>query len=156
MDNQPSPIERIEANAQFVVDLAHSQFNLELAHDRDAVVWLDDYIEAQHQQGDHALHDQLADVLGSFLGQCIVRTHGGHWHETDGQWAIVFSPDNAAYPMEKVRKHLAHGRAEGEAVLSFFDAIPALFGQDASSDKTTPCPMKEWCWTGAMRRLFHR
>src|SRR5690554_2770715 len=131
-----SPIQQVEANAQLVLDMARDQFALALACDRDGVVWLNQYIEQQHQQGDPNLHDQLVSVLGSFLGQCVVQTHGGSWQKTDGQWAVVFSPGHAVYPFEKVRKHLAYGQANGDAVLPFFDAIPALFGLENAAGQS--------------------
>lgn len=146
-----SPIQQVEANAQLVLDMARDQFALAIACDRDGVVWLNQYIEQQHQQGDPNLHDQLVSVLGSFLGQCVVQTHGGSWQKTDGQWAVVFSPGHAVYPFEKVRKHLAYGQANGDAVLPFFDAIPALFGLENAANQS-----QAHGWISRIRHLLIR
>lgn len=150
MNDALSPLQCIEANVQLVLDMTRDQFGLTLACDRAGVAWLDQYIEHQHQQGDPNLHEQLTSVLGSFLGQCVVQTHGGSWQETDGQWSVVFSPGNAVYPFEKVRKHLAHGQAGGDGVLQFFDAIPALFGAQAADPPRT-CGWSRW-----VKRLLTR
>ncbi len=150
MSDAPSPLQRIEANVQLVLATARDQFGLTLACDRDGAAWLHRYIEQQHQQGDPNLHGQLASVLGSFLGQCVIQSHGGSWQETEGQWAVVFSPGNAVYPFEKTRKHLTHGQANGDGVLPFFDAIPALF-----LPQTTD-PSRAFGWRRWIKRLSMR
>lgn len=118
-------VERIRANAELVASVAAKQLGKGVGYDEAGVRWLDGYIQRQHEQGDRANQDGLVNTLGSFLGECIVRTFGGEWAEVDGSWCVRFDDRNAAYPFAKVAKHLEHGAED--SVLSFFTAIPVLF-----------------------------
>ena len=59
--------------------------------------------------------------MGSFLGECIVRSHGGEWIEKPGEWLVqvkrVYTVSVNVFG--KVEKQLA--AIEGESVLSLFD-----------------------------------
>jgi hypothetical protein len=123
-DDMPM-VERIRANAELVVSVATQQLGQAVGYDEAGVRWLDGYIQRQHEQGNPDIRGGLVSTLGSFLGECIVRSFGGEWAEVDGSWCVRFDDHNAAYPFAKVGKQLEHG-AEG-SVLSFFTAIPVLF-----------------------------
>jgi hypothetical protein len=118
-------VERIRANAELVVSVAAKQLGEAVGYDEAGVRWLDGYIQRQHEQGDPANRDGLVSTLGSFLGECIVRTFGGEWAEVDGSWCVRFDDRNAAFPFAKVAKHLEHGAED--SVLSFFTVIPVVF-----------------------------
>src|SRR5262245_56819965 len=125
MADDLSMVERIRANAELVVSVAAKQLGEAVSYDEVGVRWLDGYIKRQHEQGDPANRDGLVSTLGSFLGECIVRTFGGEWAEVDGSWCVRFDDRNAAYPFAKVAKHLEQGAEE--SVLSFFTIIPVVF-----------------------------
>ncbi len=118
-------VERIRANAELVVSLATQQLGETVGYDEAGVRWLDGYIQRQHEQGSPANRAGLVSTLGSFLGECIVRSFGGEWAEVDGAWCVRFDDRNATYPFAKVGKQLEHGAED--SVLSFFAAIPVLF-----------------------------
>lgn len=118
-------VERIRANAELVVSVARKQLGKEIGYDGAGVRWLDGYIQSRHEQGDPAERDGLVNTLGSFLGECIIRSFGGAWGELDGSWCVRFDERNAAFPFAKVRKQLENGRVD--SVFSFFTAIPAVF-----------------------------
>ena len=67
----------------------------------------------------------MVSVLGSYLGECIVRCYGGHWAKGEDGWYVEFDRKNTAYPFAKVRKQFANGKGDG--VHSFFTLIPILF-----------------------------
>lgn len=132
-DNIP---ERIRANAELVISLDAQQLAQTISYDEAGVLWLDGYIQRQHEEGAVANRDELTDTLGSFLGECIVQSFGGKWAEVDGPGCVRFDDRNAAYPFAKVAKHLEHGREE--SVLSFFRAVPALFQREPGSRSPKP------------------
>lgn len=125
MASEMSMVDRIRANAEQVVSAATAEVGEPVGYDEDGVRWLDEFIQDQHEQGDPADRRALVNNLGSYLGECIVRSFGGEWAEVDGSWCVRFDDRNAAYPFAKVRKHLENGA--GESVLSFFTLIPVVF-----------------------------
>ena len=118
-------VDRIRANAELVVSVARDQLGEEVGYDEAGVRWLDEYIQLQHEQGNPANRDGLVSTLGSYLGECIIRSFGGAWAEVDGAWCVRFDDHNAAYPFAKVSKQLEHGA--GDSLLSFFIIIPVVF-----------------------------
>lgn len=126
MANDDLPmVDRIRANAELVVSVAARELGESVGYDEAGVRWLDGYIQRQHEQGDPTIRDGLVSTLGSFLGECIVRSFGGAWAEIDGSWCVRFDDGNAAFPFGKVDKHLEHGAED--SVLSFFTVIPVVF-----------------------------
>ncbi|WP_165228160.1 hypothetical protein [Aquisphaera insulae] len=121
---ESAAIDAIRSNAALVRSVARDQLGEELAYDEQAVRWLDGYIQRQHQSGDRADRDALVSTLGSFLGECLVHSFGGHWAIIDGSWGIRFDEKNAAFPFAKVAKQLENGSAD--SVLSFFTVIPIV------------------------------
>ncbi|WP_020474751.1 hypothetical protein [Zavarzinella formosa] len=126
--------DRIRENAELVVSVARKQLAVDVGYDEAGVRWLDGYIQRQHEQGDPANRDGLTNTLGSYLGECIVRSFGGVWAEVDESWGVRFDDRNAAFPFAKVGKQLEHGA--GDSVLSFFTAIPVLFPEVTRRAKT--------------------
>jgi protein-S-isoprenylcysteine O-methyltransferase Ste14 len=124
-------VDRIRSNAELVVRVAREELRQEIGYDEAGVRWLDGYVQRQHEQGDAARRPGLVDTLGAFLGECIVRTHGGAWARADGAWCVRFDEANAAFPFAKVAKQLESGA--GDSVLSFFTAIPTLFPHATSA-----------------------
>ncbi len=118
-------VDRIRANAELVVSVARDQLGEKVWYDEAGVRWLDGYIQRQHEQGNPANRDGLVSTLGSYLGECIIRSFGGAWVEVDGSWCVRFDDRNAAYPFAKVGKQLENG--DGDSVLSFFTIIPVVF-----------------------------
>ncbi len=110
--------EHLRSNAELVIAFARDQFGQGLAYDEQAIRWLDGYIQRQHEAGDPNDRDSLVSTLGSFLGECIIRSFGGKWAMVDGSWCVQFDEKNAAFPFAKVAKQLENG--SGDSVLSFF------------------------------------
>lgn len=93
-------IDAIWANAnltgQQLAPLAGGEFGF----DEKSVRWLDGYIERLRLSGGFGElvdKNRLISVFGSFLGECIVRCHGGAWAERDGHWCVAFDERNCAY-----------------------------------------------------------
>lgn len=148
----------IEANARLVCRTAAEELDAEIGFDRAGVQWLDGFIQRQHNQGPgQSENGGLADVLGCYLGQCIIATYGGSWRETATGLGVSFDPKHVvAYPLAKVRKHLQAGASD--SVLSMFDVIPLLLDQAddgvfaaAPGSKAVAVPAKSADW---LSRLF--
>ncbi|HKF20297.1 MAG TPA: hypothetical protein VKE93_01935 [Candidatus Angelobacter sp.] len=119
--------EAIHANARLVIDQLGplSELGERFGYNRESVEWVEGFIERQRVRPDVRAADKarMVQVLGSFLGECIVHTYGGEWRERDGSWGVFFDPSNAAFPFSKVGKQFDNGAESGDSILSFFDAV---------------------------------
>jgi hypothetical protein len=99
-----------------------------LRYDKKSVEYLDDYIrrgrsyfktKADGPRG-------LLNTIGSFLGECIIANHGGHWKQDEsGNWGVYFDDKNAVFPFVKVQKALAPD-GEFDSIASFYDLSKML------------------------------
>jgi hypothetical protein len=120
--------ERIKHNAQLVVKEMGQLSGFDFGYDARSVAWLDGYIERQRIREDMTpeLMDSLTNILGSYLGECVIACYGGNWQiEPDGQLRVSFNEDNAVYPLAKVQKQFQNGAED--SIKSFFAVIPVLF-----------------------------
>ncbi len=120
-------VDGIRENARLVASAASDQLGAEVAYDETAVRWLDAFIQKEHEDGNPENRPGLVNTLGSFLGECVIRTYGGDWAQLDGDWAIRFDERNVVFPFRKVEKHLGNGGSD--SVLSFFTLIPTVFSR---------------------------
>jgi hypothetical protein len=127
MTDESEVLAAIRKNAELVISVAQSELGKAIAYDEAGVEWLDGFIQRQHEQGNSQTRNGLVQTLGSYLGECIVRTFGGEWTIVDDTWAIRFDDQNAAFPFAKVAKQLENG--VDDSVLSFFRTIPIVFRQ---------------------------
>lgn len=97
--------------------------NLNLtAFDEAAVRALSEFIERERRNVATPEQAGVVQALGCFLGECILRSFGGHWHR-DGAGRVGVrlpgSPDGALLnPFEAVEGQLL--RRRGPAVLELF------------------------------------
>ncbi len=132
-------LEKIRANAALAVRELAPLNNGAFGFDAASVRWLDEYLEGLRTRGqleDRAICEKLVAVLGSYLGECIVRCHGGAWTEQQGHWCVRFGAGNCAFPFAKVAKRITNGRED--SLGSFFDAIPALFARPPAGRPAQP------------------
>lgn len=120
-----SILDQIRSNAELVVSTFSQTSDVALSFDETGVEWVNGYIERNRSSLDPAQIDGLVNTLGSFLGECIVREHGGQWAEADGQYGVQFDQHNWAFPFNKIRKHIENGAED--SILSYFTIIPAVF-----------------------------
>ena len=125
MDSTPSVPDQLRHNAALVLSTARNDLDQDIGYDEAGVRWLDGYVQRLHERGDTELNAKLVSNLGSFLGECIIRSYGGVWAEIDGQWGVQFDERNAVYPFNKVSKQLESG--SDDSVLSLFTMIPVVF-----------------------------
>jgi hypothetical protein len=123
-------IEHIQANARITIEQLRSISGIDFGYNIESVEWLEGYIERLRLAGEFqngAKKEKLISVLGSFLGECIVRCYGGSWvwAEQAGTWSVCFGKDNHAFPFAKVTKQIENGIED--SIGSFFRAIPVIF-----------------------------
>jgi hypothetical protein len=121
MDDQ---IELIKKNANLVIEQFGPLTEIDFGLNRDSVEWVEGFIERQRAREDFDLNnsDRLIDVLGSFLGECIIANAGGEWRVSETHGLGVGFPDgNFCYPFNKVSKMFRYGLAGGDSILSFYD-----------------------------------
>jgi hypothetical protein len=122
----PTP-EAILANARLVIDQLGplSGLGSRFGYNRDSVEWVEAFIERQRVRPEFKAEAQarMVQVLGSFLGECIIQTYGGEWREQKGTWGIFFDSSSAAFPFAKVAKQFEDGLEGGDSILSFFELI---------------------------------
>jgi len=115
-------LEAIKANAALVLK-AFEQQNLD--YNEESIAWLDGYIERNRLNWDEQTGEKLANILGSFLGECIRLNFGGEWQMTEYGPGIAFSDGNAAFPFTKIRKQIQNGSED--SIAGFYKSIPILF-----------------------------
>jgi hypothetical protein len=98
-----------------------AQFGL----NRESVEWVEGYIERQRAQPgyDAKIVSGLVNVLGSFLGECVIAATGGSWQWSEEMNApgILFGNNTYVFPFVKVGKLFANGLEGGDSILSFYD-----------------------------------
>ena len=119
--------EKIRANAELVITKLGPLSGLGKAfgYNRASVAWVDGFIEQQRVKEDLTPQSvtKLAHVIGSYLGECIVRIHGGQWRQSEGRWGVFYDNGNGVFPFAKVRKQFKNGRDRGDSILGFLDLI---------------------------------
>lgn len=118
----------LKANAEMTIQQLRPLSGIDFGYNGESVAWLEGYLERLRQSGGLDSEDmkhRLTGVFGSFLGECIIRCHGGAWAQRAGGWCVAFDETNAAFPFAKVRKQMDHGREDG--IGSFFATIPLVF-----------------------------
>ncbi len=112
----------IKENAALTIRTLRLCCPIDFGLNAESVVWVEGFIERQRARPDFdgPLADRLTDVLGSFLGECMIAAYGGRWAPIDGRWGVRLPNGSAAFPFTKVRKQLDEGLERGESVASFF------------------------------------
>jgi hypothetical protein len=127
-----NPEEAIRANAQIIVDRFRSlsDLGIRFGYDRDSVTWVEGFIEQERSKPEATAESvaKIVQLLGSYLGECVINKYGGAWRQYDGSWGIFFDNANAVFPFRKVQKQFQNGLKGGDSILSFFDLIgPVIF-----------------------------
>jgi hypothetical protein len=117
--------DRIRANAALVVKTFGENNDVHLDYDADSVAWVDGYIERNRQGWDEQTAENLSNVLGSFLGECIRRNYGGEWTMTENGIGVAVDEKNVVFPLHKAKKQIRNGSED--SIASFYQIIPVIF-----------------------------
>jgi hypothetical protein len=97
-------------------------FDLDLDYSAESVKRLDQLIQEGWPAGPPILIDQVVAGLGSYLGETILRLHGGSWKFTaeDGIYLDVGNTNTKIWPFAKVKKRFLNGEEDS---LGFYYAV---------------------------------
>lgn len=114
----------IRGNAALVVEELGPIAGFDFGFGAESVAWVDGYIDRQRRRlTDPDTTGKLVSVLGSYLGEAIIKAAGGAWdvHERD-EIGVRFDNGDWCFPFSKVAKQFACGDAEGgESILAFYN-----------------------------------
>jgi hypothetical protein len=136
--------EQIKAYAELVIKELRAVSGIDFGYTQESVEWLDGYINRLRDGGmfeNVETKNKLINGFGSFLGECVIRCHGGTWklHES-GAWCVVLENGGMAFPFTKVRKQIEDGPFD--SISSYFRVIPIIF--DEVSEAAPSVPKKPW------------
>lgn len=116
-------LEKIRANADFVVRQLGSMSDIEFGLDQASVGWTEGFLERQRETLPEGDGEGIVNVLGSYLGEAIIAAvPGAAWaDDADGNLGILLPTGDMAFPFAKVGKQLAEGLEAGESILSFYN-----------------------------------
>jgi hypothetical protein len=126
---QPLSTEEVEQLRQAAEDL-RSIFRekqvAELDYDEESLRWLDGFIERQRLRTDVNQWQGSTNLIGAFLGECIIRNIGGQWARYDGMLCVMFDEENVVFSFNKVFKHFENGADKGDSILGLYQVMVAL------------------------------
>jgi hypothetical protein len=70
-------LEMIKANAELAVKTVRAELGADLTYGREGVEWLDSHLNRLRGHLSEAVQAGVVNVMGSYLGECIVHGHGG-------------------------------------------------------------------------------
>lgn len=109
------PRERAETIRRFARNYRHADIDF----DRRGVEWLDGYLTWLREKNADMSDEGRIFALGSFLGECMIATHGGQWLFDDKGWTFLSASDRPFDPFQSVRMHAQLGPTH--SVLRAFD-----------------------------------
>lgn len=98
---------------------------------RQALEWLEGYVARRHDQMTQDERNRLIEMIGAFLGECLIRANGGEWigfvYEGRKQLAVSLDKDFEfkAMPFNKVAKYF-DDPSGGDSFASLFAVTPAM------------------------------
>lgn len=117
-----SRLKKLRSNAELVVtELQKLHESGTFGYDEASVAWIDTYIErAKARWLAEIGPDAIVALVGSYLGEAIIRASDGHWDENDVQGlGIRFPAGDWCFPFSKVAKQLV-GETEGAGAITSF------------------------------------
>jgi hypothetical protein len=102
-------------------------------YSRESIEWVEGFIERQRRRADISAEETeiLLQLIGSYLGECLIYTYGGFWRIQNGEWGVFFNDSNAAFPFSKVRKQFENGIDGGDSILSFFEMTRVMIMKES-------------------------
>jgi len=129
--------EKIRANAELVneqfsapnIDPSEDDYARRFGYNYLSVLRIEQFIEGQRTNPGRTPQatENLVEVLGSWLGECILSIYPGAWRWKDNQLGVFFDDNNAVFPFEKVRKQFEQGVEGGESILDFFRTVNIFY-----------------------------
>jgi hypothetical protein len=124
MSGEKSPQEVRRANAKDFADSVRTEHGVELGFDRAGAEWLDSFIQSRGVALTPATVTGLTQLVGSYLGECIIGHYGGEWTIVDGRGCVRLGENGTADPFWIIAYCLTHRSVY--SVSDLFSAVPAM------------------------------
>jgi hypothetical protein len=115
--------------AHDLIETFGRDLNVTLSYDEASLEYLDGYIGRTRdaiREKSGGKYTGLVNVIGSFLGECIIANFGGQWKQSEnGAWGVYFENNSAAFPFAKVQKAFSED-GQFQSIASFY-RISKLF-----------------------------
>jgi hypothetical protein len=118
--------EKLRSNAEQTRSILLEHTLIELNYDLESVRWLTGYIDRTRIQGDPKNRPGTTNMLGAYLGECLIRNIGGEWASYNNMVCVLFDDGDAVFPFNKVAKQLENGTEGGDSILSLYDSTVTM------------------------------
>ncbi len=91
-----------------------------------SVDWVAGFIERVRQDPSygHKPGEGLINILGAYLGECVICIYGGEWKLNKEQgWGILLKDGKMAFPFTRVQNQFDYGVKGGKSIRGFLDFI---------------------------------
>jgi hypothetical protein len=127
-DIEPPPMpeeqaEKLRQDAEAIRRFAREKMRRELNYDEEGVRWMQEYIEQARLKGEKDKWQGFIDLIGAFLGECMVRNFGGYWVRCDDSAAVWVGGFGIAFPFNKTFKQFEYGTEGGDAILGLYSNV---------------------------------
>ena len=117
-------LKAIQNNVELVKSSMKKELDVELDLDAKSIEWIDGYINRNSEAFEDSTKRNLVSVLGSFLGEAIIKNIGGKWALNNESLGIHLKGKSWAFPFSKVEKQLYDGPED--SIYSFYRVIPKI------------------------------
>jgi len=121
---EPEMLEAIRENVVRLKEIASREMGVSLELAEESIKWIDGYIDRIRDEVDEGTKDTMIDMLGAFLGETIIRNHGGKWEFSDGVLGVRLEGGLFASPFSKVAKQMREGPEH--SIHGFYRATAAM------------------------------
>lgn len=120
-------MDNLQQMAALLVKGAKIHFDVQLEYDKRAINWIEDiYIDflLEKYKDDEDFKIRVVELIGAFLGECIILNYGGSWQKENGHWAVSFGERGKTYPVGKVYKRFVNGPED--SISWYYELIPKI------------------------------
>ncbi|MDR2112099.1 MAG: hypothetical protein LBQ62_03195, partial [Candidatus Accumulibacter sp.] len=118
--------DQLRRAAEQLREILREQLHIELNYDLESVRWLDKYIERTRLRTDISNWKGSINLIGSFLGECVIRNFGGQWAMHDEMVCVSLDEGNVVFPYNIVTKQFENGADAGDSISSFYEITEIL------------------------------
>jgi len=130
-------IDQLSSVAKKHVELSQEHFGVELSYSGESFSKLDQMLD-QWPSPPPANLEAPVMSFGSFIGECIIRLHGGRWtHNEEFGFHLtgIGETDTTAFPFSKVEKRIVNG--EEDSLEMYYAVLCQLVESDEAEDPNT-------------------
>ncbi|MGE4073401.1 MAG: DUF1444 family protein [Lysobacterales bacterium] len=121
----PEPKQRMAAVAEDFRQAYQNRFQRLLTYDASGIRLIDQLIEDQRSHG-IAATDSFVEGIGAFFGEVLVRQFDGEWILHKERLCVLVDDKNAVFPLERVARQWANGRAGGDSISGTYESVQRL------------------------------